>query len=366
MNPNAETTQKQSSGRYLNMDIVRYFLATAVVIAHYDILVGTDYWWPVSSGTAVGAFFGLSGFLVYSSYERHEDWRRYVRSRARRILPAYTFIVLVCAIGLAFVSTLTLSEYFTSSEFWRYLGSNICFLNFLQPTLPGVFEGSAVPAVNGSLWTLKVEWMLYLSIPIVFWIARKSGWGRVRTIVGICLLSIIYRIAMESLHEQTGREIYHVLSYQFAGQMVYFFSGALFHHYLSRISQNKLRWFVLSFIAVTIALSLRHLSEASLVSQIIVDSLFQMSLVCMILVISIARPVWEGIARVGNCSYEMYLFHFPLIHLIVLAGLPDKWGRGLTFALTYILIFLAAWIFNRMTEHLLHRKGSENSRFIRG
>ena len=122
---------------------------------------------------------------MYGSYIKRDSWLGFVKSRAKRIVPPYVKIVLLCAIGLSLVSTLPLTKYFTDAGLWKYLAANLAFLNFLQPTLPGVFEHNNVDAVNGSLWTLKVEWMLYLTIPVFFFLIRNEdvknhSWDEIR------------------------------------------------------------------------------------------------------------------------------------------------------------------------------------------
>lgn len=174
-----ERTTKQrpdtQSSRFYQMDLVRYYLAISVIVAHFNLIFSKSLFWPTDSGTAVGVFFGLSGFLVYASYQRSRNYSSYIFNRAKRILPSYYIVVLSCALLLCFMSDLGIKEYFLSSSFWKYVISNLAFLNFIQPELPGVFTDNAIPAVNGSLWTLKVEWMLYLTIPLFVYIQEKFG-----------------------------------------------------------------------------------------------------------------------------------------------------------------------------------------------
>ena len=155
-------------------DIIRYYLSFIVVFAHFSILSGANNFnWITSSGEAVSGFFILSGFLVYYSFLKKPQLNDYIKKRARRILPPYIFIVFLCFIGGLFLSTMTVSEYFTSPQLYKYIVSNVCFLNFLEPCLPGVFTDSIMPAVNGSLWTMKVEVMLYASVPISFYFFKR-------------------------------------------------------------------------------------------------------------------------------------------------------------------------------------------------
>ena len=45
----------------------------------------------------------------------------------------------------------------------------------MEPNLPGVFAGNTVTEVNGALWTLKIEVMFYLILPLLVWLLRFAG-----------------------------------------------------------------------------------------------------------------------------------------------------------------------------------------------
>ena len=163
-----------------SMGLVRYYLAFAVFVAHFNAVYDAGIWFPTDGYNAVGGFFALSGFLVYPSYLKHRNLKDYMLRRVRRIFPPYMFIVLLCAFALVFVSTLPASEYFFNAQWLKYLASNLTFMNFLCPELPGVFQDLPVKAVNGSLWTMKVEILLYLSVPVAValltYIHRRARW----------------------------------------------------------------------------------------------------------------------------------------------------------------------------------------------
>jgi peptidoglycan/LPS O-acetylase OafA/YrhL len=70
--------------------------------------------------------------------------------------------------------------------------------------------------------------------------------------------------------------------------------------------------------------------------------------VCVALVISISKPVLaSAIQRIGNCSYEMYLFHFPIIQLAVLWALPFRFNPAIVFSLTMLSVFVISYIYNK-------------------
>lgn len=348
------STAIQHSGRFHNMDIVRYLMAFSVIVAHYGELSGNKeaIYWPISSGTAVSVFFGLSGFLVYASYLKHPDLKRYIGGRVRRIVPAYSTIVLGFALGLALLSTCGIWEYFTNWQFWKYIVANLCFLNFLEPSLPGVFTENPITAVNGSLWTLKVEWFLYLTIPLFFWWNRKKQWSVPKTAILLYLFSLVYNIGMGYWAEQTGSEMIHKLSYQFTGQFMFFYSGVLCYHFLDYLRQHfrTLLYADVVLIGLLVALSM---SVDNFVVMLFCELITPMAYVLLAILISIAPTMGKWQERIPNFSYEMYLVHFPIIQIAVATHVTTAMSIGFSFTLLCVAIVLCAWGISRWSQWLL-------------
>lgn len=161
-----------------NFDGVRIGLALIVVFAHLATLTQASefaYFTSIfDSNFAVKGFFAISGFLVAKSYLSSQNLVEYGEKRLRRIYPAYmTSILLGLCIGLI-STTLSFSDFIQSPETIKYIIANLTFLNFIQPTLPGVFEHNFLQALNGSLWTIKVEVMLYFCIPALLYGNKKT------------------------------------------------------------------------------------------------------------------------------------------------------------------------------------------------
>ncbi len=300
---------------YPNMDLLRYALALGVMVAHYNELGGHDVPYPITSFESVGGFFALSGFLIYPSFEKHRALGDYLRRRARRILPPYFFIVLTCAVGLVFASPLPADLYFGSGGFWGYLGANLTFLNFLHPDLPGVFAGPEylLPAVNGSLWTMKIEWCLYLSVPLVVWLVSRFRWNRRATAAAIAVLSIAYRLVLELLYERTGNPWLEVLSRQFFGQLSYFYMGVLIYLYRDAFKRRLLGWGIAGLVLYLCAGALP--GGGTVVAPV--------AIAILVLAISLTERTPGLLRHRHNVSYEMYLFHFPAIQLLIFTGLNE-------------------------------------------
>lgn len=131
----------------------------AVVLTNLNInLIGGGF-----RDLAVDVFFIISGFWITISLFRSSSIKEYCIKRITKIFPMYLIVIVSFSMLFFYFSDLSFSEYFASSDFWKYLLWNVLTLNFIQPSLPNVFNN--VP-VNGSLWTIKVEIGFYILLPI--------------------------------------------------------------------------------------------------------------------------------------------------------------------------------------------------------
>ena len=191
--PERGTVRGAADFNHNNLDCLRLLLASMVVLQHLSALTAFAAFEPFDhfpSFFAVRAFFVISGLLIYRSYTRCSSMRSYLDKRVRRIYPAYFTIVVLCALIFCPLSTLPITQYF-GAGFWKFLAVNLTFLNFFQPWLPGVFTGNERPAVNGALWTLKIEVAFYLLVPVLHYLFVRLGAKKV--IAAIFALSYIWK-----------------------------------------------------------------------------------------------------------------------------------------------------------------------------
>lgn len=317
-----------------NMGLVRYVLSFAVLYDHFRLLSGWDSApsLGISSYHAVGAFFALSGFLVFKSFLNSRGTGDYLRRRARRILPPYLTVVVFMALFCSVVSSLPPAEYFMSPDFWKYLGANVTFMNFLHPTLPGVFTDCVRPAVNGSLWTIKEEWALYLSVPVTAWAIWRFRWRPLAVVMALYGVSIIYRVYFDWLYQSTGRGIYEILSRQFVGQLMYFYSGVAIYFVYDRFRQRRLTLFLLSVAAVVCG---RFIPGYSYVVE-------PMAIASLTLLASLCVPCVDFLRDRYNLAYEIYLFHFPVIQLAAHWHLAGHIGHAGTLAAVIAVTVIGA------------------------
>ena len=137
-------------------DFIRYFFAFSLILVHFCTLTETEQFWFITGGTRVKAFFVITGFLVTYSLLRRKELKNYFEKRVRRIVPAYVVVIVVCFVWGMIISTCSLTEFLTSGQTYKYLIANLAFMNFVEPSLPGVFEGHYEEAMDGSLWSMKI------------------------------------------------------------------------------------------------------------------------------------------------------------------------------------------------------------------
>lgn len=296
-----------------NFDLLRLLFAGTVCLVHAYELSGYQQLALIasvlSSAVAVKAFFVVSGFLIFMSFERSSSISSYAKKRIRRIYPAYFTVVMLCAVGLMSISTKGFADYF-SPAWVKYIFANLAFLNFLQPTLPGVFDANRLQAVNGALWTLKIEVMFYLSVPLFVLLFRRFG---ILRIIAIAYFgSTAYAMLFSWLAEKTGSGLYLELGRQFPGQLSYFLAGAFFYYHL-HFFERWARHFLVGAILMLIAdsyWSAPFIEPFALATVVVFFALFLHL---------------GNFGKHGDFSYGVYILHFPILQSLIHFGwLADR------------------------------------------
>ena len=316
-----------------NFDLLRLLFAVVVCLVHTHFLSGfQELNWIThvfSSEIAVRAFFVLSGFLIFMSYERSSSLSSYFNKRLRRIYPAYFTVVIIFAIGLVTISSYGFEDYF-SSVWVKYALANFAFLNFVQHELPGVFETNKMSAVNGALWTLKIEVMFYLTVPLFVYLIRKFSLLPILAI--IYLSSVVYVELLSVMAEQSESPVYKILSYQLPGQLSYFIAGAFFYYYLPIFERYIVSFLVsaVSILIINIFYSLPFLEPFSLAAVVIFFGLFS---------------YLGNFGKFGDFSYGVYILHFPIIQILIYTGCfhDAPWQFLIAVVFTTLIGAIALW-----------------------
>ena len=332
----------------MNFTLLRLLLALSVLFYHYRALTGdASITFGISATVAVQAFFVVSGWIVTASFESSKNVGAFYVRRVARLYPLYAVVVIAQA---AFVVAWAAPAPNVGSELTSYLAANLGFANFLKPTLLGFLDGARVTAINPSLWTLKIEVLFYLSVPLWVWLTRRFGW---QALLGLFIASTLFCYAAEPAHASIAKQL--------PGQLRFFVAGmacrALF---AGRSPPSIMHPALLASIGLAgLVLAQRFDSSAAMTA---IQPIFVAAAV-----VAAARllPVFE---RLPDISYGVYLLHAPLIQFTHATGLltPGPMGLLAVLALTTVLSLIAHYAIEQPAIRAGQRGSSRLSRASRG
>ena len=296
-----------------NFNLLRLAFALMVALFHLARLPGlpafqaASGWLANAAEIGVQGFFILSGYLVYASLERTTSLRLYAEKRVRRLYPAYATVIVLCTVAALLFSPAARAA---PIEVARYLGWNLAFLNFGAPSLPGVFDKNPVTEINGALWTLKIEVMFYLLLPLLAWVLRAAGRRRWLLIGLIYVAAEAWRIGFRILGQGAGGEVFDQLYPQLPGQMSFFITG-IGLRILDREGFKPTLIGAGVGLAMIVATLLYHEVEFLRAAGIGLFSAW----------IALGIPRLFDASKFGDLSYGIYIVHFPVIQTVVALGL---------------------------------------------
>ena len=317
----SDTVNKNTDFNRNNLDLLRLILASTVALFHIYALTNIPAFaifnTYLSPHFAVKGFFVISGMLIYRSYTRSSTVRSYFEKRVRRIYPAYFTVITVTAALMCFVSSLPPSNYI-SLGLLKYLGANLLFLNFLAPSLPGVFASHLNPAVNGALWTLKIEVLFYLSVPLIHSLCTR--FGTKKAVSAVFAFSCAWKYGFAWLDHLQGaafgagldgpRTIFAKLEVQFPAQLAYFTAGVLLLLYFDTLKTRFLSIFVIS--------SALYLTDHFFAHERL--DIFWIS--GIVFAFGFCR-YFGNVSKYGDFSYGVYIVHWPIIQVLIAFGIAS-------------------------------------------
>ena len=309
-----------------NFDFLRLFLASSVVWHHFLILTEQSIaFMPfdiIDRELAVKAFFVISGGLIWASAARTDDFITYFKKRFFRVYPAYIFVLILFSI----ISVLLFST--KAGEVFSYLFWNSLFLNFIHPCLGSMFENNVMCAVNGSLWTLKLEVGFYFFVGFCFYVFKKNA---LNILVSFTLISLFLNLLFIVLLPGLINSVYlHQLPLMF----FYFGFGALLFSFYNALSVKNNN---LIFIGVAV---LYFLS----------DLFYSFFVVTFVYYFAYGLPLKINLSKLGDLSYGIYIFHFPLIQLFIALNIftGNKY-------LDVFIIFIVVYTFSYLSWRFLEK-----------
>jgi peptidoglycan/LPS O-acetylase OafA/YrhL len=309
-------------------DFMRLALALLVVISHtpslglfgiephinltdfkffYDGLVTVG-------GFAVYSFFAISGFLITGSWlNSNNDLLLFAKKRIVRIVPA--FWTALCVISLLLLPFSYLlqggnliayyQQYFVQSL--GFIFKNI-FFDINVWGINGLFSNTqgGENTINGPIWTIKYELYAYFILALL---GSLGFFSNVRKLILAFFSFWAVYIAIVFAPNLRNELSFIFNDLWWIPLCAYFFAGSLFFVFKDKISWD-FRLFSISVIVVI----------AGLISNLfpLVGPLF---FSFAILFLGLRFPIRSLTKKIGDFSYGIYIYSWPIQKIMTIAGL---------------------------------------------
>jgi len=294
-----------------SFNVIRLTLALLVVVFHSFPLGGFQGGASIGQmplGTfAVASFFVVSGYLISHSRVNskigHFFWKRLLR-----IIPAYLFAYFLTAYLFSFIVGLVQGG-------WSIQAAGLYMLRGIQFFVFGPEEiGTTLLSLpyplswNGSLWSVRIEALLYLATAIAFFIPRmlRLDFLIAFGFVGSASLSILIQLGIWM--DPTPAGILSTLAFF----VPFYLSGTLIYLWRDRIPVT-MGWLLLALVLATLSLSEPALTVLS-----------SIPLGYLLLTLgSLRTPKLFSHLVKNDYSYGVYVLAFPIQQTLAALGVND-------------------------------------------
>ena len=356
MHPHTANPKQKRTLKYMNIrnrnfrsDIngLRAWAVVAVILYHFGItgftggFVGVDIFFVISGFLMTGIIFnGIEKNATTGTKNKFSILNFYL-SRAIRIFPA--LIILCCFVISAGYFFLSKSEYKSlSTETISALGfiSNIKF--WLGS---GYFDAASHEKPLLHTWSLSVEWQFYLILPLALLSTWKIRPGRKPIIIMMSLgflTSLLLSIIVTPINPNTAFYLLPTRAWEMlAGGLVYLLANP------QMLSARAQRWVEGSGFALIIAsITLFDASDLWPGWRAMIPVLGT----SLVLISARQDSLWTGnrIAQwLGDCSYSLYLWHWPFAVALVYMQQQDNIA-SITTCLALTLV--CGWLSYKLVE----------------
>lgn len=316
-----------------NLEWMRLFFALQVVVSHMSTYLDNSISLPVylSNFPGVPAFFFVSGFLIYASYMNSQG-RRFFENRALRLMPGLILVTLggggIILYAKGFGS---LIDHFSTYIVWFFSQVTIG-----QAYNPEFFRDVGIGVINGSLWTITVEIIFYLIVPIIVYLESRF---RIAVLILILISYAAYVATPIFLNQAVygNKTIYDVMALSpiIWGWMFGFGILAVKYFWLY---QRWIKYFPVVFFPILLILI--NIGDGPIFGSS-GNRLGLVYFICYVALIVWCAFSTPCINLSFDFSYGLYIWHGPIINILIVLLMPNIYiGIGLTF-----LMAAFSWFF---------------------
>lgn len=344
-----------------NFDLIRLFAAAQVALEH-----AVQFLHPVSQRyigwlayfPGVPTFFFISGFLISASWERNPVLRTYAWNRFLRIYPALWAVFFLSVACVLIADTHFLSVDISRLALWA--GAQ---LTIGQDWNPSFLRNFGLGAINGSLWTIPVEISFYVTVPVLYWIARKlDSANLVFAAVIVLSFGLQWGLFMYRGADHVWLFPVRLLKLAPIPWIGMFAVGALVQrniHCLYGIVAGRFSLFFATYIAVSIVSAFFPMYPLLRGNF---NSMGVLNFLALVLLVSSSafsfRSMADAMLQRNDISYGIYIYHMPLVNLFVQLHFVGLAAAGAVVALTISIAVLSWFLIEKpalsLRRHALH------------
>jgi peptidoglycan/LPS O-acetylase OafA/YrhL len=328
------------------IDCLRAIAVGAVIIYHAKIYILGDLLFP-GGFLGVDIFFVISGYLISSLiFQELENgkkfsFKRFYERRARRILPALIFVILICLpFSWIYILPTSFIDFSKSILFSLGFGSNFYF--YFTGLEYGAESGLLKPLLH--TWSLAVEEQFYLIFPLIFFLIFKFFYNfRIKIIFAMILASFIFAIYFSNINPSLNfylifSRIWEIL----IGTLIYFFEkfkDKETSHFQSNLFVT-LGLMAILFSFINIDSSQGHPNLKSAIPILSVGLIIYYSKKDAIVVKFLSNKFFTGI---GLISYSLYLWHYPIFAFSRIGYLTKNIYHEILVALSILILSILTY-----------------------
>ncbi len=327
------------------VDCIRIFAAWCVLLGHcfgfYQITIFKDETsFFALQNIAVIVFFSLAGFLMVYSIEKMENdisWGQYICHQGKRIYSIYipALISVIAIDGISILLYPNRYEYYSTYDVRTFLG-NLCMLQNIPFKNIIARFGS-----NRPLWTMAIEWWLYVIMSFFYINFYKRKRINVKSLVLAGPLVIFF------------------VKYIYSGLAVSFMLGMMMFLLYERKKNIRRLYYAVAIGIMLIGGALMGIRYKQ--AYILPFFVFIPLLLWCILELgrqNINRKNHEILRLYARSTFPLYLLHYPIIELLIKTNISKQYS----FLCVIILSNLVAIIFTYFFDIKYFMKKFQKSR----